>query len=53
MVVAEQEDAMMRLEADSTQTLSHQHEELAHKQDALFHEFDSAIRDKDETAHAL
>ena len=52
-VVAEQEDAMMHLEADSTHALSRQHEEQAHKQHALFHEFDSAIRDKDETVHAL
>ena len=47
MVVAEKEDAMMRLEADSTHALSHQYEKHAHKQHALFHEFDKAIRDKD------
>ena len=40
------EAEMMRLEADSTQGLSHQREEHAPKQHALFHEFDSAIRDK-------
>ena len=42
MVVVEQEDAMMRLDADSTHALYHQREEYAHKQHALFHEFDSA-----------
>ena len=52
-VVAEQKDAMMRLEADSTHALSRQHEEQAHKQHAFFHEFNSAIKDKDEAVHAL
>ena len=53
LVVAEQEDAMMRLQADSQHALSRQHEEHAQKQHALFHEFDSAIRDKGQTVHAL
>ena len=53
MVVAELEDAMMFLEADSTQALCPQHEEHAHKQHASFHELDCVIRDKDETVHAL
>ena len=51
MVVAEQEDAMARLETDSTNALPCQHEEHAHKQQ--FHEFNSAIKHKDEAVHAL
>ena len=53
MVVAEQEDAMMRLQVDSTHALSRQREDQAHKRRALFHDLDSAIRDKDETVYAL
>ena len=53
MVVAEEEDAMTRLEADSTHALSRQHEEHVHKQRALFHVFDSTIRDKGKTVFAL
>ena len=52
-MVAEQEDAMVRLEATSKHAFSHQYEEYAHKQQTLFQEFDGAIKDKDAAVHAL
>ena len=53
LIVAEQEGAMMRLDADSQHALLRKHEEHAHKQRALFHEFDAVIKDKDEAVHPL
>ena len=46
-MVAEQEDAMVRLEATSQHAFFRQSEEYAHKQQALFDEFDGAVKDKD------
>ena len=52
-LVIEQEDAMVRLEATSKRAFSHQYEEYAQKRQALLQEFDGAIKDKDDTVHAL
>ena len=52
-MVAQQEDATARFEAESKHALSRQHEGYAHRQHALFQEFDGPIKDKDETVHAL
>ena len=52
-MVAEQEDAVVRLEATSKHAFSHQYEEHAHNHQTLFQEFNGALKDEDNTVHAL
>ena len=47
-LIAQQAEAMKRVESQSQQYVTQQHEEWTHKQRTQFQQFDGVIRDKDE-----